>query len=237
MDKLLGRVAIVTGASQGIGKAVALELARQGASLLITARRGDELDILAREIGELGVQAFAVPADLANPAEIHTILATCLSRFGKIDILVNNAGAMSRASIQDLTLEEWDYMYSVNVRAPFLLCQGAAESMRQQHAGDIINISSQRARQGRANRSAYCSTKAALNIFSQSLREEVKPFGIRVHSLILAGVDTPAIRESYPQVSPSLWIDPKHLGKLIVFLVTQPDGVDIPELEMRSLAD
>jgi NAD(P)-dependent dehydrogenase (short-subunit alcohol dehydrogenase family) len=237
MDKLLGRVAIVTGASQGIGKAVALELAREGARLLITARQEDKLDGLAKEIGRLGGQAFAVPADLANVADIQKILANCLSRFSKIDILVNNAGAMSRASIQDLTLEEWDYVYSVNVRAPFLLCKGAAESMRRQKAGDIINISSQRARQGRANRSAYCSTKAALNVFSQSLREEMKPFDIRVHSLILAGFDTPAIRESYPQASPSLWIDPEHLGKLIVFLVTQPGGVDIPELEMRSLAD
>ena len=237
MKRLLDRVAIVTGASQGIGRAIAVELAREGAKVLVTSRQTEKLEEVVKEIQTFNVQAVAVSGDLTNDADVANILAACLDQLGEASILVNNAGAMSRASVTDIGVEEWDFVYAVNIRAPFLLCQGVLDSMIKNRQGEIINISSQRARQGKANRSAYCSTKAALNVFSQSLREEVKPFGVRVHSLILAGVDTPLIRASYPDTSPSLWISSESVAKMVIHLITQPATVDIPEIEIRSLSD
>lgn len=230
------RIAIVTGASRGIGRAIALELANDGANVVLASRSEYELQSVAEEITSLGRKAIVVRTDVSKTEDVKNLMAKCNETFGPPDILVNNAGAIARATVHKMDVEEWDEVIGVNLRGTFLCTKYALGGMLEKKKGDIFIISSNRARKGVATRSAYCSSKAALCLFGQSLREEVREQNVRVHTLILAGIDTPMIRASHPETDPSIWVEAKNVGRMIVYCASQPDIVDTPEIEFRSLA-
>ncbi|MEV0136409.1 SDR family NAD(P)-dependent oxidoreductase [Dactylosporangium sp. NPDC050688] len=193
---LNGAVALVTGASSGIGAATARRLAREGAAVALVARRRDRLDQVARDIAGLGGHAAAVEADITEPERAYEAVQETLERFGRLDILVNNAGIMLFNSALHTTVEEWDRMVSLNVTAllhithaavPHLI-DAAATSPRQ--VADLVNVSSTAGRVARPGSSAYSLTKFGLNGFAESLRQELLRERVRVSVVEPGTMDT-----------------------------------------------
>lgn len=184
-----GKVAIVTGASRGIGRALAFALARDGAIVVCTARtlegpseRGS-LNTTVQQIQGDGGQAFAIACDVGKAASVKEAVDQTLGQFGRIDLLINNAGVFPDNTIVDTEPNEWDQTVAVNVTGPFLFCRYVLPGMIEQHNGNILNFTSQLANMARPGRIAYSATKAALDRFTINLAEEVRPHGIAVNAL------------------------------------------------------
>lgn len=198
MAELQGKVALITGASRGIGRAIALAYAEAGASVAVTARTAGQLDALVAEMEGFGGTALAVPADLAVEADIQRIAETTSRRFGHIDILVNNAAIIHpRIDLVDFDPALWRQVLDVNLTAVALLTKAVLPGMIAQGTGKIINISSIGGRMGAKGRSAYRVTKAALISLTESVAAEVKRHGIDVNCICPGGVDTEGYREAF----------------------------------------
>jgi NAD(P)-dependent dehydrogenase (short-subunit alcohol dehydrogenase family) len=174
---LSGQVAIVTGVSSGLGRATALELAKAGASVALVARREDELIAVAREIETDGGRALVLPLDLALGNELLAVAERSVEAFDRIDILVNAAGTDVPGPIADLTLEEWDRVLNVNLRASFLLAKAVFPHMRRVGHGTIVNISSVAGKRGWANAAAYGASKFGVTGLTQALAAEGRAYG------------------------------------------------------------
>jgi len=196
--QLEGRTALVTGASQGIGRAIALAFARNGANIVVTARSEDKLRALAAEAEAMGVHALAVPADLGVESEINAAADAAIAKFGGVDILVNNAGIIHpRIPVAELDPQLFRNVLNVNITAAFLITKALLPGMIERGYGKIINISSLGGRKGAAGRSAYRITKAGLISFTESLAAEVKQYGIDVNAICPGAVDTEGYREAF----------------------------------------
>jgi NAD(P)-dependent dehydrogenase (short-subunit alcohol dehydrogenase family) len=192
--RLDGRVALVTGAGQGIGRAIALGLAEAGASVVVTDRDKPKLRAVAGELASAGFTALTIAMDVGDPAAIDGGVATVLDRYERIDVLVNNAGVRVHKPVLDHTLEDWERVFRVNCTGAFLLCQAAARSMREGSGGSIINISSQMAVVTSPQRVAYCASKAALNQMTRVMAVDWARFNIRVNAIGPGPIDTPFTR-------------------------------------------
>jgi len=187
---LVDKVAIVTGSGRGIGKAIALALARQGARVVVCARTLAEVNAAAGEIETLGRTALAVRADISREADVSTLVSQTIRQFGTIDILVNNAGVGSFAPVADLSVSEFDTMWGVNMRGVFLCTKAVLPHMVARNSGDIINISSLAGRNAFVGGAAYCSTKWGLIGFARCVMLEVRAHNIRVITICPGSVDT-----------------------------------------------
>ncbi len=198
MADLQGKVALITGASRGIGRAIALAYAGAGVSVAVTARSVEQLDALVAEIEAVGGTALAIPADLAVEADIQRIADTTVLRFGHIDILVNNAAIIHpRIDLVDFDPTLWRQVLDVNLTAVALLTKAVLPGMITKGSGKIVNISSIGGRKGAKGRSAYRVTKAALISLTESVAAEVKQHGIDVNCICPGGVDTEGYREAF----------------------------------------
>jgi 3-oxoacyl-[acyl-carrier protein] reductase len=190
MGLLENKTAIITGAGRGIGRAVALGLARQGANVVVTARTKSEIERVKFEVEQLGRRALAIPADVANEFDAGTVCAEAVREFGGIDILVNNAGIGKFAKVAELPVEDFDRMWSVNMRGVFLFTRAALPVMSKQRSGDIINIASLAGRNAFVGGAGYAATKWALIGFARCLMLEVREYDIRVMTICPGSVDT-----------------------------------------------
>ena len=182
--KLKDKVALITGGGRGIGKAVALDYAREGAKLAICARTGSEIEETAKEIGALGIECLPVVCDVSLEEPVAKLIESAQQRFGRIDVLINNAGVMTRpAPITELEVKKWDYTIAVNLRGPFLVTQAVLPIMMRQNSGSIINVSSSLGRGAYANFGAYAVSKWGLEGFTQTLAAEARSYNIRVNSV------------------------------------------------------
>jgi len=228
--ELEGKVAIVTGASRGVGKNMALELARAGADIAVAARTEQVKDPklpgtiaeTAEEIRALGRRAVSVRTDVTDEESIEAMVRRVLEEFGRIDILVNNAGIMAPGPLLDVPLKRWDLVMRVNVRGPVACSRAVWPHMVERRDGVIINISSILADQAGGGNISYSVTKQALRKLSEGLAEEGEPYGIRVFSLSPEGlVITPGtMYHRLPDQVPSgpLVEDPEVMGQAAVFL-------------------
>lgn len=189
MPSLAGQVVIVTGASAGIGEAVAHRLVRGGAKVIITARRRERLDALARELDASGANVLAVAGDITSDTDRRKLVAAALAKFGRIDALVNNAGYGTRGPVEIAPVELIRKNYETNVFSLIALTQLVLPAMRERGSGCIVNIGSVAGKIARPLSSIYDSTKHALEALTDGLRGELKPFGVRV-SLIRPGFIT-----------------------------------------------
>lgn len=197
MSALEGKVALVTGASRGIGREIALAFASQGADIVATARTTDALESLAAEVGKLGREALPVTADMAVEADITRIVDEALARFSRIDILVNNAAIVHASTdLVDFDVALWRAVVEVNLIAVALLTKAVLPTMIANGSGKVINISSIGGRKGTRGRTAYKATKAALINLTESVAAEVKQHGIDVNCICPGGVDTDGFRNS-----------------------------------------
>jgi NAD(P)-dependent dehydrogenase (short-subunit alcohol dehydrogenase family) len=178
MAKLLGKVALVTGGNKGIGRGIALALAAEGASLVLVARGMTELDRTAEEVRRLGVEALALPADVTDEQQVEAIFTQTTDRFGRFDVLVNNAGAFDGGPIDQLSLEAWDKVIALNLRAPFLCTRAAFRIMKEQGGGRIINIGSIAGQRVRPGSAPYSTSKHGLWGLTQVTALEGRDFGI-----------------------------------------------------------
>jgi 3-oxoacyl-[acyl-carrier protein] reductase len=182
--KLKDKVALITGGARGIGKAIALAYAREGARLAICARTESEINETVQEIQKLKADAQGWPCDVSIEESVKDFVGAIIKEFGRIDILVNNAGVMTRpVPITELEVKKWDYTIAVNLRGPFLITKSVLPVMIKQKSGSIINVSSMVGRGAYANFIAYATSKWGLEGFTQTLAAEARSSNIRVNSV------------------------------------------------------
>ncbi|MHC4573866.1 MAG: SDR family NAD(P)-dependent oxidoreductase [Planctomycetota bacterium] len=230
------KVAIVTGASRGIGRAICLAFAREGAAVVLAARTADKLGETAEEVSAVGAGAEVVVTDLAREESVRNLVAETRAKFGRLDILVNNAGVTHSAALEDTTTADWDRCFSVNARAPFILCREALPLLRRSEAASIINIASIVGVKCYPLQSAYTASKHALRGMTMSLAEELNGSNIRVHSVCPGGVDTDLVREVRPDIDKDKLMTPDEIAELVLYLVTHRGNAVIDELHVRRAA-
>jgi 3-oxoacyl-[acyl-carrier protein] reductase len=236
-NKLLdGKVAIVTGASRGIGRAIALTLARNGASVSLAARTETRLKTLRAEIAACGGEAAVFPTDVGREDDAIALVRGTVERFGRLDIVVNNAGLGLFGPLETTTVEQWDLLMAVNARGAFLLCREAIPHLRQQELSFIVNISSVVGHKGYANQSAYSASKHALMGMTKALAKEVQQDGIRVHAICPGGVDTDLVRDARPDLDPTVLMQPQEIADIVLFLVTRRGNAVIDQVDVRRAA-
>ncbi len=225
MGRLEKKVAVVTGASRGIGKAIAFAFGREGANVVVTARTREALEELVNRLKHQGTEALAVVADLSKEADILRIAEETVHHFGRIDILVNNAAIIHpRINLVDFDAHLWRQVLEVNLTGAALLTKAVLPNMMANRSGKIINISSIGGRKGGKGRSAYRVTKAGLISLTESVAAEVKPYGIDVNCICPGGVDTEGYREAFGSKgrieNPKLLL-PEEIAELSVFLASE----------------
>ena len=194
-DSLKGKVALVTGASSGIGEASALALAAAGVSVAVSGRRRERLEGLVRRIEAAGGVGLALPGDVSVEADATASVEDTVAKFGRIDILVNSAGVNEAGGIETLTVDQWKRLIDINLMGTIYTCRAAFPSMKAQGAGDIVNISSTAGRRSGHLFAGYSTSKFGLTGFTESLRQECGKLGIRV-SIIEPGATATEIASS-----------------------------------------
>jgi len=180
---LAGQVALVTGASRGIGRGIALAVARAGADVAVAARSAPDLAVVAREIEGLGRRALVVPTDVRDDAAVQALVEGVLATLGRVDILVNNAGLGHFGPVEDMPIEQFDEMIGVNLRGPFLCVRAVVPAMKRQGGGAILNIASVAGLVGNANLSGYNASKFGLMGMTEALMLELRHAGIKVAAI------------------------------------------------------
>jgi len=188
VGRLDGRAAIVTGGGSGIGRAIALGLAGEGASVLVADLAGERAEAVAEEIG---ANAFGLSVDVSQTAQVDSMVAAAVERFGAVDILINNAGRAEVANVVDMTDEQWDGVVAVNLRGTFLCCRAAARAMIPRGRGRIVNVASGRGVYGSPGLAVYGTTKAGVINFTRAFAQEVASHGITVNAIGPGPTDTP----------------------------------------------
>jgi len=189
--KLVGQVAVVTGAGRGIGRAIAATLAREGAAVALAARSAAELEAVAREIEQAGGRALALPTDVRHEGAVEALARRVLGEWQRVDVLVNAAGVATFAPVTDLKLDDWDQMLAVNLRGAVLCCRAILPAMIARRRGTIINVGSVVTSRPLTGSAAYTASKYGLLGFSRVLAEEMRPHGVRVGVLSAGATDTP----------------------------------------------
>jgi 3-oxoacyl-[acyl-carrier protein] reductase len=218
---LQDKVALVTGAGRGIGKAIALALARAGCRIVLAARTSTQLDLVQSAIAASGGQALSIPSDLARDEEIYRVIAEVKRAYGIVDILINNAGWGKKSTITRANLDDWDQTLRVNLRAPMLLTKLVLPAMIEQNSGAVVNISSISGKSGEAGSSAYAASKFGIIGFTQSLYEEAREYGVKVSVILPGFVDTPMI-PPVKNLDRSKMIHPEDVAQAVLFVLHSP---------------
>jgi meso-butanediol dehydrogenase/(S,S)-butanediol dehydrogenase/diacetyl reductase len=198
--RLKGKAVIVTGSARGIGRAVALSLAKEGASVVVADKEPGHETV--RMIHALGKPAFYVAVDVRDARSVEELVSRAIQEYGKIDVLVNNAGVFIHATVVDMTEEQWNLTFDVNTKGIFLSCQAVAREMiTRKIAGKIINVSSSAALTGHVGYSAYCSSKRAVLAFSECLAKELGPFGINVNAICPGDTETDMLEDEIRNIA------------------------------------
>ena len=244
--RLTGTVALVTGASSGIGEATSLALAEEGAAVALVARRRDRLEALAERLGGAG-KALVVEADVTDPAQAERAVATTVAELGRLDTLVNNAGVMLLGPIVDAPLEEWQRMVSLNLLG-LLYCTHAAlphllanAEREPRSVADIVNVSSVAGRVARLNSGVYNATKHGVGAFSESLRQEVTARHVRVSLVEPGATATELASHNRPEVLETMRtrfagierMQAEDIADAILYIVTRPRHVAVNEMLIR----
>lgn len=218
--KLQGKIALVTGAGRGIGRAIAVALAEQGCDVAIAARSTVEIAETAALVHAQGRRALELCCDVSEPEQVTKMVNDTLAAYGTIDILVNNAGYACFKPFHELTLEEWQRTFEVNVTGVFLCTQAVLPTMMARRSGRIINVSSVSGVKPIVEQSAYCASKHALNGLTSTLALELRGHGIGVHAICPGGVDTQFSRDAMPHRDRTNWLQPEDIAHAAVYLAT-----------------
>jgi len=238
--RLEGKVAVVTGASSGIGEATVRALVGEGASVVAGARRKERLEELVEEATGEGGRVVAAECDVTDERQAHALVNRAVEEFGRIDILVNNAGVMLLSKVEKGLSDEWRRMFDVNVLGLLYATDAAVEAMKRRGSGHIVNISSVAGRKTRPTVGVYSGTKFAVNAISEALRQELLEDGIRITMVEPGAVATELtdhitdeeVREGLKQrnIEP---LQPEDIANAIAYSVSQPQRVSVNEILIR----
>lgn len=237
MVSLNGKIAIITGASRGIGREIVLMLARNGVHMLLCGTDIESLGELKREVERKNVRALVFAGNLAEAGTPEKIIKEADENFGRIDILINNAGVAVPKPFYETTADEWDLHMAVNARAPFLLCREALPYLKLSNGAAIINISSVVGTKGYVNQAAYTASKHALMGFSKVLAQEVQKDGIRVHVISPGGVATDMVTEMRPDIDTEELISPRDIADIAEFLLVHRSNAVIDEIGVHRASN
>ena len=231
MTDLTNQVVIISGASRGIGKAIALLLALQGATVVAVSRSEQELSDLTHK-----TRGLSIVADIADEDDARHVVAETLRHYGRLDILICNAGVGSFAELEQFTGEEWDRIFDTNVKGTFLLCKAAVPHFKAQKRGHIVGITSDVARRTFAHGTAYGASKFAQDAVLASLRKEVRPHGIKVSTIYPGLVDT-YFNDTTPGSieAEKTHLRPADVAQAVRYVLEAPAHVVIDELMLHPL--
>ncbi len=230
-DVLAGKVALITGASRGIGFAIARRLGQMGARVAICGRDQARLDQSASSLRGEGIETFAVQADVARGDQISRLVEKTQQELGPIDILVNNAGTGVFGPFHEFGEADWNTVLDTNLKSVFLLCRAIAPEMIRRQRGHIINISSLAGKNTFANGAIYCASKWGLMGLSGAMAEDLRGYGIRVSAICPGSVATEF--PGHGAKSPSKILQPEDVAHAVAALVTQAAGSFISEVHIR----
>ena len=242
---LAGKVALLTGASSGLGRATAVALAQAGADVALLARGKHDLEQAAAEVEWAGGRGLVLVADLADAEALVGAVAKVVEAFGRVDVLVNAAGTDAPAPVAELAVQDFDRVLAVNLRAPFVLAKAVVPHMRATGAGTIVNVSSVAGKRGWANAAAYCASKFALTGLTQALAAEGRADGIRACVLYPGamatswGVWSPADRKAAQGERPPARtaLPPQQVAALVVWLAAAPAELVLNEAVVSPLEE
>lgn len=240
MSRLQGEIAVVTGASSGIGRATARALAAEGATVVVTARRAERLDQLVDELESAGGRALAVTADLTNATHVERLARAAHDAWGRVDILVNNAGVGKYGPIEVYDPDDYDWMMNTNMRAGFLCTRAFLPAMKERGHGQVCFVGSVAGLRGLPNESVYCASKFAQMGFAQALDHETRDHGVKVSVVAPGGVHTEfAIGTGRTEGDPTLdeMLSPDDVAAAVVVALTQPDHARAFLIGMRPMSE
>jgi NAD(P)-dependent dehydrogenase (short-subunit alcohol dehydrogenase family) len=214
-----GKVVMITGASQGLGKALTLACAEEGANLVISSRKAGSLDPVAEEAEGSGVKVLAIPGDVSRSTHVEMLVEAALERFGRIDVLVNNAGLLGpRVPIEEYPEDEWRKVLEANLTGPFLVARAVVPYMPE--GGSIVNVTSGVSIEGRPRWGAYSVSKFGVEGLTQILAAELEERGIRVNSVDPGGMRTQMRAAAYPDEDPNTLVTPEENTAVFLYLAS-----------------
>ena len=221
MNRLLNKVAVVTGSSSGIGKAIALRFAEEGAKVVVAARRKSLCEQTAKQICQKGGEAFVIQTDVSHENQVDLLFEKTVQQYGRVDIVVNNAGIFGGRRIAETTPKAFDEVMNVNLRGTFLCCRAAFKQMKKQGGGGtIINMSSVAGVQAWAGTGTYSASKHGVMALTRSLADEGKPFNIRVSAICPGGVADDLVDATEEEILRSEKISPFDIAETAIYLAT-----------------
>jgi NAD(P)-dependent dehydrogenase (short-subunit alcohol dehydrogenase family) len=194
VTRLAGKMALVTGGGTGIGRAIALAFAREGAKVAVAGRRADKLAEVVAEIGELGSAGLAIVCDVAKAKDAERAVSETCAKFGGMNVLVNNAGALHVATVEGTSEEEWDRLMTINAKGPFLLSKAALPAFRKAGGGTIVNVGSLLGLVAMKDRAAYCASKGAVTLLTKAMAVDHGHENIRVNCICPSLVETELVQ-------------------------------------------
>lgn len=233
---LRDKVAIVTGGGRGIGRAISLAFALEGAKVAVVARRRDDIESVTSEITTAGGNAVAIQADVSNEDDVRRMVRETTSALGPVNILINNAAKLILSTIEETTLEQWEDLHAINLRGPFLCSREVIPIMKARRTGRIINIGSLAGRRGYPEQGAYSSSKHGLIGLSKVLALETQEFGIRVNVVAPGGVMTELsapLRVARGGVDEKDWMTSEEVADAVLYICAQEGAATTDELVLR----
>jgi NAD(P)-dependent dehydrogenase (short-subunit alcohol dehydrogenase family) len=230
--KLEGQVALVTGAGRGIGRAVAVAFAKEGADVVLAARSSHELAAVAREVEAAGRRALAVPTDVRQEPAVAAMVRRAVAELQRVDVLVHAAGVAAFGPVADAKPEDWDQTMAVNLRGAYLCARAVLPVMVAQHRGTIINVGSMVTSRTLAGSASYTASKYGLLGFSRVLAEEMRPHGVRVGVLSAGAVDTPLWDAIPSPPDRARMLRPEQVGDAAVFMASLAPNGTLEELTL-----
>ena len=220
MKRLAGKIAIVTGSSSGIGKAIALTFAEEGACVVVAARRQHLCEQTVKQIREKGGEAMAIQTDVTDEAQVDRLITETVKRYGRLDLLVNNAGIGGGGPIENTSTETFDLVLNTNLRGTFFCCRAGFRQMKQHGGGTIINMSSVAGVQAWAGTGTYSASKHGIMALTRSLADEGRPYKIKVSAICPGGVADELVDASPEEILRSEKISPYDIAETAVYLAT-----------------
>lgn len=230
---LKDKVILITGGSRGIGKAIAEQVSKHNAKIILTAKDQSRLQTTVNELKTNGSAIITIPCDLANPDEVKRMTKEACSHYGGLDIVINNAGMGIMKPFEESSIEDWHSLLNINALAPFIICQECVPTLKQSNYGMIINIGSVMGINGYVNQSVYAASKHALMGFTKVMSQELQKYDIRVHAVNPGGVATDLAKTMRPDLDTTGMMKPDEIANIVMFVLQNRNNAVIDDLHIR----